>query len=479
MTLVNVTIADNESRVLGSGLGGSLASSTTLINTLIVNNGGGGTNCSTDLTLVDGGGNLQYPGNSCLGRPTSGGPAGPLPTATQNPVAAVDAATVTYPLPVGSQAIDSAQDCPDTDELGTLRPQPGPTGEMRCDIGAIERVNRPPTARIDAPAGGYTVGEGIPIQLSGRGSDPDGDTLAFRWAPVDNLDNVNVASPTFTAVDEGQFPLTLTVSDAESSSTPATTTVTVTNVPPIVTVAGFTPANPIRRGTPVTVTASITDPGIADAVTCALEWDDGTAPTPAAASGSGTTRTCTASHLFGAAGTYTVTVRASDGDGGSGSATTLVVLYDPAAGPVSGDAQIDSPAGALRTAPGSTGRAPFSVSATYPRTTSTTPNGSVTWQLPTSGFRFSSRTLSWLVVSGTRFQIGGTGEVGGSGTYRFLLTGVDGRQPSGQGDLVRLRVWDPAAGNAVVYDSTLDPAATDDMDDARPIPLLTGNLTVR
>ena len=41
---------------------------------------------------------------------------------------------------------------------------------------------------------------------------------------------------------------------------------------------------------------------------------------------------------------------------------------------------------------------------------------------------------------------------------------------------MRLRVWEPAAGNVIVYDSTVDRAATDN---ARPIPVLTGNLDVR
>jgi hypothetical protein len=101
--------------------------------------------------------------------------------------------------------------------------------------------------------------------------------------------------------------------------------------------------------------------------------------------------------------------------------------------------------------------------------------GSLNWQLPAT-FRFSSTALSWLVVSGLSFQVGETGAVNGAGTYRVLLTGVDGQQSDGGGDLVRLRVRDPAAGNVVVYDSTVHRAATDN---ARPIPVLTGNLDVR
>jgi hypothetical protein len=239
------------------------------------------------------------------------------------------------------------------------------------------------------------------------------------------------------------------------------------------------PANPIRRGASATVTGTVTDPGVADAVTCTLEWDDGTGPQPATIAGSGVTRTCSGSHTFAGAGTYTVTMRASDGDGGHGSATALLVVYDPAAGSVAGGGQIDSPAGALRSAPTSAGRATFSAAAAYRPTSSAIPTGTVTWQLTSPTFRFASTTLSWLVVSGPRFQIGGTGEVSGAGSYRFLLTGTDGQRPDGGGvDLARLRVWNPSAGNAVVYDSTLGQAATDDIDNARPSPLRTGNITI-
>lgn len=471
MNMINVTIAGNESQVLGSGLGGSPSSTTTLRNTLIVNNGGGGTNCTAGLTIVNEGGSLEYPGNSC---------GSTVPTTASDPLGPLDSATVTYALPAGSEAVDVGPNCPPIDELGTPRPQPGPTGQLLCDSGAIERVNQAPAAAIDAPAGGYTTGEGTPIQLAGRGTDADGDTLTYYWSPGVNLNNPNLANPTFTALDEGQFPLTFAVSDAESTSAPATTAVIVTNVPPVVAFTGFTPANPVRSGGPVTVTASVTDPGVADTVACTLVWNDGSSSS-GTVTGSGAIRTCTGSHTYTAAGTYTVTVRVDDGDGGTDRDTataTPLAVYDPEAGSVSGGGQIDSLAGALISAPGSD-HVSFSVAARYRTTSSTTPNGSVNWRLPAANFRFSSTSLSWLVVSGSGFQVGGTGEVNRAGTYRFVLTGIDGRLPGGAGDRVRLRVWDPSASDAVIYDSTRDPAATDDIDNARPIPLRAGNLRVR
>ena len=49
------------------------------------------------------------------------------------------------------------------------------------------------------------------------------------------------------------------------------------------------------------------------------------------------------------------------------------------------------------------------------------------------------------------------------GNYGFLLTVVDGQHSGGGGiDLLRLKVWDKNAGNAVVYDNRL--GSPDDID---------------
>src|SRR5258708_32684200 len=68
-----------------------------------------------------------------------------------------------------------------------------------------------------------------------------------------------------------------------------------------------------------------------------------------------------ATHSFRAAGIYKVTLTISDNCGGSGGADKiagidlLVVVYDPAAGFVTGGGWIDSPSGAYLRSPSPTG----------------------------------------------------------------------------------------------------------------------------
>ncbi len=90
-------------------------------------------------------------------------------------------------------------------------------------------TNSPPTADAGAD---QTVAADTSVTLDGSGSsDPDNDTLLFKWTQLDGPHSVTIsdafaAQPTFTATDPGAYVFSLDVSDGEFTDT-AETTVTV------------------------------------------------------------------------------------------------------------------------------------------------------------------------------------------------------------------------------------------------------------
>jgi hypothetical protein len=223
----------------------------------------------------------------------------------------------------------------------------------------------------------------------------------------------------------------------------------------------------------VTVTAAASDPGTGDVLTCTFSWDDGgpTTQQPVVAG------SCSDTHNFPNAGVYTISVTASDDDGGtSDPSTILVIVYDPSAGFVTGGGKIESPPGAYPADPLLTGQATFGFVSKYQRGR-TIPNGQTEFQFHAADFNFHSTAYDWLVVSGARAQYKGTGTIGGAGSYKFLLTAIDGRLPGGGGvDRFRIKVWDPLDGDAIVYDNAMGSPA--DIDLANPQEISSGSIVI-
>ena len=165
--------------------------------------------------------------------------------------------------------------------------------------------------------------------------------------------------------------------------------------------------------------------------------------TGSTSAGTVTGGTVSGSHVYSAAGVYTVTVTVTDQWGNAGTGTTTVVVYDRAAGFLTGGGWFVSPAGAVAGAPSATGKAQFSVSASYAAGASR-PDGSLT--LSTPGLTLASTGLDWLVVTGDTARLAGRATVGGAPGYRFEATATDAAT-----DTMRVVVRD--ASGAVVYDS--------------------------
>src|SRR3989454_12762328 len=110
--------------------------------------------------------------------------------------------------------------------------------------------------------------------LSGS-SDPDGDALTYAWGFGDGTTGTG-ASPSHAYAGNGAYSVTLTVTDAKgAASAPATATATIANVAPAVSVPASLGAN---AGSPVTLSATFSDPGANDAPWAyTINWGDGSA----------------------------------------------------------------------------------------------------------------------------------------------------------------------------------------------------------
>lgn len=143
----------------------------------------------------------------------------------------------------GDGVCDDIDQCPNTPPSTPVDPQGCP-------------INQPPTADADGP---YTTDEGQNEPLDGTGSsDPNpGDTLSYAW-DLDNdgqFDDSTSATPAFTRVgQDGVFTVRLRVSDGVETDTDSTT-VTVNNVAPSVSLSSNAPKD---EGSAVTVSGTVT-----------------------------------------------------------------------------------------------------------------------------------------------------------------------------------------------------------------------------
>jgi len=211
----------------------------------------------------------------------------------------------------------------DTVQL-TVIDKDGGAGAVKAAV-TVAATNRPPTA---APGGPYSGTEGAAVSFTGTGSsDPDGDALTYAWSFGDGGTGTG-ATPSHTYADNGNFVVTLTVTDSHgAASSPVTTTASISNVAPTVN-AGANQSATV--GSPVTLSASFSDPGVNDRPWAySIDWGDGTSPS--AGSTTSQTSPVTATHTYAAAGSSTVAVTVTDKDGAAGSGTLSVTVTQPVA----------------------------------------------------------------------------------------------------------------------------------------------------
>ena len=225
------------------------------------------------------------------------------------------------------------------------------------------------------------------------------------------------------------------------------------------------PVAPVAVGSSVSLSAPVSpDPTFTDP-RASWDWGDGTVSLNVPLTNENSLAAGT--HTYSAPGVYVVTLYLKNGTETISSETyRYVVVYDPAAGFVTGGGWFTSPAGAY--APDLTleGKASFGFVAKYLKGANT-PTGKTEFQFQVANLNFNSQSYDWLVVAGARAQFKGTGAINGSGNYEFLLTAVDGQVSGGGGaDKFRIKIWDKSTGQ-VVYDNQM--GASDNTDPATEI----------
>jgi probable HAF family extracellular repeat protein len=218
-------------------------------------------------------------------------------------------------------------------------------------------------------------------------------------------------------------------------------------------VGPIAPSNPVAAGTRVGFSASFTDQNRGDTHRATWSWGDRCARSPGTVTERGGSGTANAHHTFCMAGVYPVTLTVTDNTGLSATVARDVVVYDPSAAMVTGGGWFMSPQGAYRKDRVQAGRATFSFVSKL--TNEPTPRqGEMTLKFHVANLNFQSAAYDTLSVAGNRAQYQGSGTLNGTGSYKFLMTAVDGSvfRAGGQSRF-RMKIWHTdARTNAEVVD---------------------------
>jgi plastocyanin len=202
--------------------------------------------------------------------------------------------------------------CPD--------PQPDPCGGEPCEgEGEPVPVNHQPVANGQAVSTAYQTALGITL----RGSDPDGDALTFLVRGNPTHGTINGVAPNLVYTPNSGYSggdsLTFVVSDGRATSTPATVSITVGEVPCAPTTV-FLTAQPTTGTAPLTVTLAANTSYCSEVSMEGYSWSfgDGTSLD----SGS----VPMATHTFTAVGTYVVRVQVRDSKSHIAEATVTITV---------------------------------------------------------------------------------------------------------------------------------------------------------
>lgn len=176
--------------------------------------------------------------------------------------------------------------------------------------------NEPPVAVIAPLAASYPEGSSVSFDGSGS-SDPDDAVIEYLWDFGDGSCSgtplpakCTSVNPSHTYADNGNYTVTLTVSDGFLDDD-AQRTAVIVNVAPVVNAGSDATRD---EGSLFSQSGSFTDPG-ADSWTATVNYGDGSGTQPLTLVG----KTFQLSHTYVDNGNYTVTVQVTDDDTGMGS----------------------------------------------------------------------------------------------------------------------------------------------------------------
>jgi PKD repeat protein/Ca2+-binding EF-hand superfamily protein len=203
-------------------------------------------------------------------------------------------------------------------------------GGVGSDSTSITVSNVAPAVHAGAD---QTVSEGDTVSFAGTFTDAGaGDTHTVLWDFGDGTTATDSLTPTHGYADNGDYTVTLMVTDDDGGVGSDTLTVTVNNAIPTVSIDSVDQPNPgyILAGVhTVTFTGGLVDPGWLDTHTAVWDFGDGVGQAAALTEEHeqpDATGTCAVSHAYAVPGTYTATLTVVDDDGGVGTATLIVTV---------------------------------------------------------------------------------------------------------------------------------------------------------
>jgi outer membrane protein OmpA-like peptidoglycan-associated protein len=181
--------------------------------------------------------------------------------------------------------------------------------------------NHPPTITLTANPTKVFAGSNDSITLNAQASDPDNDTLTYKWTATGGTVEGTGAEARWnsTGVQPGKYTITSTVDDGRGGTATSSTDVTVEekpNTPPVISSCAANPAT-ITAGQHSTITTTASDADN-DKLTYSYKASGGNV--------SGTDATAQFDSTGLAPGNYTITCHVSDGRGGETDATTQVTV---------------------------------------------------------------------------------------------------------------------------------------------------------
>ena len=193
-------------------------------------------------------------------------------------------------------------------------------------------VHQPNQAPTIGPLNVTTGSEGGSSSVSVTFADADAadtHTVSVAWGDGATSDSGTLAAnvTTFAAshvyADTGTYAIVVTLADSASHTVTANTSISPTNVGPVVGSLSLSPSSIVDHQT-LTVSGTFTDPGTADTFTLTLDWGDGASSSQSLSAG---TRSFSATHAYNAAGPVTIKATVADRDLATSSSTAdLVVL---------------------------------------------------------------------------------------------------------------------------------------------------------
>ena len=313
-------------------------------------------------------------------------------------------------------------------------------GFVRIDLGGVA-----PTVDIISPADGSTVAAQSPVTVLFTCSDPSRNTCDGELSTLDDDGVPTVIGPVADTerlrLARGEYRLTVASSDFVTGTTTESIDFTVAAVAPeIRTIAG--PETPQEIGTRSTITVDFIDAESDDTFTLAADWgvtssgesindlcaaatDNCSITASISDLGDGNFR-AEASIVYPKPGVYEVNVVVEDGAGLTDAGLfDFVVIYDPAAGRVTGSGGYWSPAYADGDAGSPWGNPAFFGYTSRYKPGATEPVGETKLNL-LGVFSFVSTSYDYLIINDSMAITEGVGRLQGDDTvYRMRVQAID------------------------------------------------------